>query len=78
MKSLKINVLVISSLVGLILFYFLFIRNSRETELEIEGNQLVEKIEKYKKENGFLPNKLSDIGVNEDQTFPHTMKSKMV
>lgn len=59
-------ILVISSA----LIYFLLHRNSREDILKKRGDELIEKIEKYKFEQGVLPDNLAAIGVNETDDFP--------
>ena len=44
--------------------------NSREQALMAEGNQLVEKIERFRTENGRLPHDLTELGMEEKMEGP--------
>ena len=47
------------------LLFVIFISCSHTEQNKTNGNKIIEKIETYKKTNGFLPNSLIDIGQNE-------------
>lgn len=58
-------------MIALFSFWFFYLRNAKENELFKQGNETVQKIEKFKKKNGRLPNSLSEIGIAEkDETDP--------
>jgi len=44
--------------------------NEREQELIQQGDELVVKIEEYKKQNEELPNRLKDLGIEETMDGP--------
>ncbi len=44
--------------------------NNREDKLIKKGNQVITKIEIYKKQNGVLPTSLSNIGIKEKEEGP--------
>ena len=51
-----------------ITFASLFCTNKRETMLMQKGEEIITKIEEYKKRNGYLPQTLGEIGFEEYDT----------
>jgi hypothetical protein len=68
----KRKILTIVSLVfiGSFALYFFYLRDNDEGKLMKQGNELVEKIEAYKSENGKLPDNLEDMGLEEKEEGP--------
>lgn len=66
----KLLTIAVILVIGSVLIYFLFLRDSRENLLKTQGNELISEIEKYKVERGVLPENLAAIGVNETDDFP--------
>ena len=57
-------------IIGLIAFYFLYLRDARDNELKKEASELVIKIESFRKHNGRLPESLSELGIKETEEGP--------
>jgi hypothetical protein len=55
---------------ALLLFCFFTSCNDRERRLIKKGNDLVNKVELYKKNKGKLPASLSDLGIKETEEGP--------
>ncbi len=53
----------IISIIAFFFFWFLILRNHRDNRLTKKGNQIIEKIEKFRIENNKLPISLNEIGV---------------
>lgn len=66
----KVIFITLTVLTVIVLFYFIFLRNWRENDLKNQGDQLIDKIERYRDEKGVLPNHLADIGVAETADYP--------
>lgn len=52
------------------LVYFFYFNYTEEKRLIDQGNVIVEKIESYKLKEGYLPNSLNDIGIEEKMEGP--------
>lgn len=65
MKNLKYALWVSTILLLLFVYWFFFLRTSRENKLIKEGNTLVKKIELFKSSHNRLPVSLDEIGVKE-------------
>ena len=48
-------------------FWFFYLKDKRKQELMTKGDELIEKVEKYKTVNHKLPNSLLDLGIKEDE-----------
>lgn len=70
MKKTFKYILIITSIViiGLVAFYFII--PSKEEKLTNQGNEIIQKIEKYRVDNGHLPNSLTEIGIKEKEEGP--------
>ena len=44
-------------------FWFFYLRSEKENRLTTQGNEIIEKVEKYRVKYKKLPNSLSDIGI---------------
>jgi hypothetical protein len=53
-----------------VLILLIFSCNRREDHLEIFGYSVIQKIEHYRKSNGFLPEKLTEIEIKETEEGP--------
>lgn len=62
-------ILTVSSFFLLTVFILSFI-GQRERKLIKEGNKIVEEVEKFKEDNGRVPNSLSEIGYQENMEGP--------
>ena len=60
-KYIYLLIIILGILILLFCFWFFYLRYEREHQLIKEGYILVEKIEKFRKENGYLPESLNDI-----------------
>jgi len=60
MKKVVIGISVVVLIVVASVFY---LRNTENRNYKAKGKQLIEKVEKYKKEYGKLPESTSDLGV---------------
>jgi len=61
-KNIKIVIFGIAvALIAFSLIWFFLLKDTREERLVKEANALVEQIESFRKENGFLPESLNDI-----------------
>lgn len=54
----------------IVLILLIFSCNRREDHMEIFGFSVIQKIENYRKSNGYLPKKLSEIGIKETEEGP--------
>lgn len=63
----KYIVLTLIAIGFLFCFWFFYLKDKREKELISKGNDLIERIEKYKTVNHKLPNSLLDVGIKEDE-----------
>ena len=58
---------IIVSVVILTMLLFFFIKNKREKDLIQKGEDIVEKIELFRKKNHCLPKDLNEIGILEEE-----------
>lgn len=62
MKNIKTVIIVlVIVLIAFPLIWFFLLKDTREDKLIKEANVLVEQIENFRKENGYLPESLNDI-----------------
>ena len=68
----KFKFILLASFFAMVLFVgrSYFMRDTKADNLIRQGNELVKKIETYKKENGRLPNSMSDVGIDEKEDSP--------
>ncbi|MCX2494074.1 hypothetical protein OQX63_11365 [Pedobacter sp. PF22-3] len=64
-KNILLTIVIITSL--LFGFWFFCLKDKRKEELMIKGNELIEKVEKYKTINHKLPDSLFDLGIKENE-----------
>jgi len=65
------------AVIAMFLFWFFYLRASREKMLLKQGNYIVSKVEEYKKEYHRLPDSLAEIGIKENsETETHISYQK--
>jgi hypothetical protein len=69
-KVLVIFVICIVTLSIIICYLPLYLRNKEINDLERQGDDLVQKVEIYKKRNHKLPEYLEDMGINLPDNYP--------
>lgn len=67
MSQYKVLIKLLSVLLILFFFWFFYLKDYRENRLIKEGNELVEKIEQFRIENGNLPHSLEELGIEETE-----------
>lgn len=65
-KSMKIILISLISITCLFSVWFFYLKDTRGNKLIKKGNVVVEKVEKYRQNNGKLPKSLEDIGIKEE------------
>jgi|Laugresbdmm110sn_2_1035109.scaffolds.fasta_scaffold00042_17 hypothetical protein len=59
----KVKLFLSFILIFLFSFWFFYLRTEKENRLIIQGNEIIEKVEKYRIKYKKLPNSLPDIGI---------------
>ncbi|WP_372472509.1 hypothetical protein AB4865_06705 [Capnocytophaga sp. ARDL2] len=68
MRRETVFIFVLLIIASFLVYFFYF--NTEERGLINQGNIIVEKIESYKLKEGYLPNSLNDIGIEEKMESP--------
>jgi type II secretory pathway pseudopilin PulG len=63
------KILIILILVGILVVSFFYFRNEKDQQMIFRGNIIIQKIEDFKRNKGYLPNSLNDIGINDNELF---------
>ncbi len=66
MKNFKKVILIVLMLILAILSIVLYLRQREDKKYEECGNVLINKIESFKKQKGYFPFSVSDLGINEE------------
>lgn len=69
MKKHNVLLITLSFLLIMFLIWYMIIRPYRENKLEVEGNEIIGKIECYIKQNGTPPDSLLEVGINDCDVF---------
>ncbi|WP_375605351.1 hypothetical protein [Flavobacterium davisii] len=59
----KVSLIFVLILSFLFFFWFIYLKNEKENRLMSQGNEIIEKVEKYRVKYKKLPSSLTDIGI---------------